>query len=283
MGRNIFGFLKYFGRPFNLKKRPSTLQISLFFITSALSCFSIWKEINPIWGKKENWYASFAVFLLVTSEATVVAFFSAKNLRPRHPLIGIVEELEEIMDSGDTTDHGTWNYANIVFTLPYLLFAMYHDIRLEKELLKFVPIIFNLVKELIILTHLAQVLVPFHVIASGISQVRARLQSCGRDPDPSEVTLELVVIERRLEGVFNLLIEEYGKDFVRIVYILTGRTTLSLCGLLIVFREDLLPIYMFLIPIFFLTVVSAMYKIWSVAHAAQAVKYQVNLASVLAQ
>ncbi|CAH1392248.1 unnamed protein product [Nezara viridula] len=134
-----------------------------------------------------------------------------------------------------------------------------------------------MVKELTMSMHLAQVLEPLHVIVSIISQIRARLHAYSHEPDSnqSKRILELIIIERKLEVVLNQLIEEYGKDIIRIFYISTGRMTLSLSTSLIFLIPERYGDFFFLIPVFLFLIIANMYRVWSVADAAQFVRYQI--------
>ncbi|CAH1401196.1 unnamed protein product [Nezara viridula] len=204
-----------------------------------------------------------------------VVFFSAKSLRSRHPLIAIVEELEDIMDSRGSTHHRSWYYVGLGVSLPNTVVRIYYDCKVERELLKFVPSIFEIVKELAMFVYLTQMLVPLHMTVSSVSQIRARMEAYRHDPDsnPSKRTLELITLERRLEHVFNQLIEEYGKDFIRIIYISTGRITYSLCGALIILVPNTFAAYLYLIPMYIFPIISVVYRVWSLANAAQSVRH----------
>ncbi|KAE8573915.1 Gustatory receptor 188c [Halyomorpha halys] len=272
MGQNIFGFLKYLGTPYNLKKRPGTIQILIFFLTTALSVWTAWKHSKPSFARDGDWYVYLIIFLMRSSEATAMVLFSARNLRPGHPLIAI---LDEIVDDEDKRNHTVWFNLGLGATLPNLMFMIY-DVSRTSGIS--IPFTFAVVKELIFLIHLAQVLVPLHAITSRVSRIRCRLHSYGddRESNPSPGISELIVIEKRLEEAFIQLTEEYGKDFIRILYISTGRITMLLSGSLAILLIDMFETHIYLIKKFFLEIMSPMYRIWSVVHAAQLVRYQME-------
>ncbi|KAE8573917.1 Gustatory receptor 188e [Halyomorpha halys] len=268
MRHNIFGFLKYLGTPYNLKKRPGALQVLLFFFTSALCIGVAWKCSIAT---NIDWCEYLIVLFVRVTESTAMIFFSVKNLRPEHPLIAIVEE---IMEDGDVTKHTACWYLGLGLTLPKLFIIIYE----WKSAEIYIQPIFSLVKDIIFLIHLAQVLLPLHAITTRLSQIRLRLHFYSNDPDsnPSKGILELIAIERRLEEAFNELTEEYSKDFIRILHISTGRLALSLCGSVVLLKHQSYGMYSYLIPIFTFETVFAVYRIWSVAHAAQLVRYQME-------
>ncbi|KAE8573914.1 Gustatory receptor 188b [Halyomorpha halys] len=274
MRNNIFGPLKYLGTPYNLKKRPGALQILVFFLTTALSIWTAWKHNKPRLGEQEDWGKNIhlTVFFMRATEATAMVFFTAKNLRHDNQLITIVEAL---MESGDKTNHTVWFYLGLGIALPNLLIMIFNEWTGEGL---FIPPLFTLIKELILLMHVAQALVPLHAIVSRLSQIRARLYSYSHDleSNPSKAILELIVMERRLEETFNQLTEVYSEDFVHILFISTGRTTSSLCASLLVLLPKTYETHRYLLPRFYSEMISALYKIWSVAHAARLVKYQME-------
>ncbi|KAE8573916.1 Gustatory receptor 188d [Halyomorpha halys] len=272
MSHNIFGFLKYLGTPFNLKRRPSAIQILIFFLTTALSVWTAWKHRRPGFAKDGEWYIYFIMFVMRFSEASMMILFSAKNMRPRHPLVAIVEE---IVENEGKTKHTVWPYLSLGTALPHLGILIHIEWRFARRV---IPSLFNILKELILFMQVAQVIVPLHALTSRLSDIRTRLHSYSHDPglNHSKEIMELIAIERRLEEVFNQLTEEYGKDFIRILFISTGRISILLSGSVVVLLTNIYGRNMFIFSVILLELISPLCRIWSIVGAAQSVKSQME-------
>lgn len=271
-----FGYLRYFGFPYNCERRPSIVQIAIHSILILLfiadMCYVVISEKILF----TDLFAYSIVIVMFIVRVLVVVFYLILNLRASTlPLF--VKGLDAMQVNCNWRNFNGWLlYASCSIFFKTIIDA----ISLKKPYLMFIIPLMTMC-DVIMYISLAQYVTPLYSITDKMCKIRLFLHSYGLKENLSltKDTWRLILRQRELEQIFIRLAGDFYFRIMLMVFSSVYGATVAMFfavgtvgGFIKIDKHNENVMVSFFYSAFY-----EYFKIWCVAHSTEAVKIEVSL------
>ncbi|KAE8573401.1 Gustatory receptor 189 [Halyomorpha halys] len=267
MGTMAFEFLRYFGFPFNCKRRPSVVQVAVHFVLALLFSANLVPALLSVTLWESNWFATVIVQLLMIIRVIVTVLFLIVNLKTSS-LEVFIANLEAVPIKLKAKNYNDWLLVGLssIF-INTIIFFISFNITLP---LYVVPMFMGC--DVVLYISLAQYVTPLYSINDKMFQVRSFLYtySLKENFNHKKDTWRLILRQRRLEGIFLEMVQNFYSRIMLVVFCSTYGATVFIfyavgtVGGFIYSNQTHCKIAM--VFLFIYSAIYEFYKIWCIRH-----------------
>lgn len=269
-----FHWLRLLGRPYSSAKPLSWYQILVTLVVAVTtSTVSLGLSLKDFLYEQET-ISTFVLFFIIIGNNLLGSSLLLLNLRSQHPLINILNDIENASVPKSSLKHFYWLLISFV--------SLSVNILLDFRIYSFPYVLYRLpfyIGDVLTFLFLVQFIVPLNLVKDRIKEICLILERFQKRQDFSLVseTLELIAIHRRLVKVCTKINSMYSWPLLVVVScsLISSVGTLyyATCSFLDLLPPD--PLLGINIPgcleacAYTCAAITDLYKVWCVAHTSE--------------